>query len=238
MITVVDESVSTNADLLAAILAGEPCDEGDWLVAQQQTNGRGRMGREWVSPPGNLYCSTAICLQRGDPSPASLSHVAGLALFDTLERSLLPNAGLLLKWPNDVLVRGAKIAGILLERAQDKVVIGFGVNVTSAPQLADRETTHVVYENGKHGGDPMLVGSILSDELAKRVAAWRNKGISHTFLEWAARSHRYGDRLSVALPEGSKVDGRYRGLDADGALKMRDFGGMDHTIHAGDVMLG
>ena len=126
---------STNADLLELARSGAV--EGLWLVAERQTAGRGRQGRTWESPPGNLYASTLVRLRRDDPSAPGLALVAAVALHEVVAAVLTGGrrGGLLLKWPNDLLLDGAKLAGILLERADDAVVIGVGVNAQHHPAL-------------------------------------------------------------------------------------------------------
>ena len=111
--------------------------EGDWLIAREQHAGKGRQGRSWTSAPGNFYGSTLVILRSGDPSAQSLSLAAGLALVEAIDVAL-PGEALMLKWPNDVMLLGKKLAGILLERSGDRVVVGFGVNLASAPDLTDR----------------------------------------------------------------------------------------------------
>ncbi|KLI63964.1 biotin--[acetyl-CoA-carboxylase] ligase [Aurantiacibacter marinus] len=237
MIETVPETGSTNADLLARIASGSGIEEDFWLRAERQTSGRGRMGRKWVSSPGNLFCSTAIVIAPGDPSPASLSFVAGLALHDVVKGCLFDHTPMLLKWPNDLLVREAKIAGILLERQGDHVVAGFGVNVSHAPEIADRKTTHIGYENGKFGNGPDGVLDLLAPAMAQRLQDWRNLPLSHTLAEWLVRSHRFDDRLRVVDSDGEVLCGSFRGLTPDGALRLQPIGAAECAVHAGDVLL-
>lgn len=131
----VDETGSTNADLLEDLDAVE----GDWLIATRQHTGRGRQGRAWLSPDGNFYGSTMAQVRAGDAAPPTLSLVAGLALIEALETAA-PAIPLNLKWPNDLLRGKGKLAGILLERAGDRIVAGFGVNLAVAPPIEGRET--------------------------------------------------------------------------------------------------
>lgn len=195
------------------------------------------MGREWVSKPGNLFCSTIVKIGTGDPSPASLSFVASLALHDVVKRCLFNHTPMLLKWPNDLLVRDAKIAGILLERQGDVVVAGFGVNVSHSPELAGRKTTHIGYENGKFANGPGSVLDMLAPAFTQRLQEWRDLPLSHTLSEWLVRSHRFDDRLTVLGSDGEPLYGSFRGLTADGALRLQPIGAAECTIHAGDVLL-
>src|SRR5690349_18502921 len=124
-IRIVAETGSTNDDVAA--LAASGAAEGLWLRAEQQSGGKGRQGRAWRSPPGNLYASTLVRLRSGDPPAPSLALVAAVALHDTATL-FAPDGEIRIKWPNDLLVGPSKLAGILLERAGEAVVIGFGVN--------------------------------------------------------------------------------------------------------------
>ncbi|MEL7188508.1 MAG: biotin--[acetyl-CoA-carboxylase] ligase [Pseudomonadota bacterium] len=232
----VEETGSTNADLLARLSGGEALTEGFWLRAERQTGGRGRLGRKWESPSGNLFCSTVVNLNSEDHPAHTLSFVAGLAVADTLRRSLLPRAPILLKWPNDALVRGAKIAGILLERRGESVVVGVGVNVSYSPDIAGRDTTDIVYENPKHGGSDSLVLSILADEFANRLAQWRSQPLSQILDAWMEIAHPIGTQLEAGS-EDTRVSGAFAGLDSEGALLLRLANGAIHTIHAGDVSM-
>ncbi|HSJ78270.1 MAG TPA: biotin--[acetyl-CoA-carboxylase] ligase, partial [Erythrobacter sp.] len=140
LITLVEETGSTNADLANAIRAGEAWPEGRWLVARRQTAGRGRQGREWFDGAGNFMGSCAVKAEEGDPPPASLSFVAALAVRDAAAHALGKNDALALKWPNDVLLEGGKLSGILLEMVKGQIVVGIGVNLSRAPDLPDRKT--------------------------------------------------------------------------------------------------
>ena len=133
-IHIVERTGSTNADLIA----DNGAIEGDWLIALEQHAGRGRQGRTWVSAPGNFYGSTLVQIGPGDPPAQTLSLAAGLALVEAIDVAL-PGQPLMLKWPNDVMLLGNKLAGILLERSGDRVAVGFGVNLASAPRLEDRQ---------------------------------------------------------------------------------------------------
>lgn len=237
MFETVQETGSTNADLLQRLNEGEQLAEGHWLRAERQTGGRGRLGREWQSLEGNLHCSTVVNMRLGDPSAATLSLVAGLAVFDCVKRCLLPNTQMLLKWPNDLMIHDSKVAGILLERQGDSVVIGIGINVGYSPELPDRKTTHLSYENGKFANGPESVLKLLAGAFATRLSEWREKPISHTILEWAIRSHHFDDRIRVTDPDGSVLLGHYRGITPDGGLRVQPIGGGEKVVHAGDVSL-
>lgn len=211
--------------------------EGVWLRADRQMSGRGRSGRDWASPAGNLYASTIVTLRGDDPPAPTLALVAAVALDEAIAGVVPERAGraLAIKWPNDLLIGGAKVSGILLERAGQHVVIGTGVNIAHHPSLADRATTSLY----AHGASVDL-GSF-ADRLAAMTAAWlsvwRTNGVPAIVERWCERAHPIGTPLRVRLPDGGEQAGRFEGLDQDGALRLRLEDGGDRVIHAGDVFL-
>ncbi len=237
MFETIPETGSTNADLLERLRNGTQPSEGDWLRAERQTGGRGRLGREWKSPEGNLHCSTVVNLRPADHSASTLSLVAGLAVFDCVSRYLFDHTPTLLKWPNDLLIGDRKAAGILLERQGDTVVVGIGVNVSHSPEIPGRKTTHIGYENGKFANGPDGVLDMLANHFAQRLADWRDQPLSLTVLEWAIRSHRFNDRLRVTDAGGKVLQGHYRGITPDGGMRILPNGGAEQVVHAGDVSL-
>ncbi len=236
-IETIAETGSTNSDLIERVQSGENIAEGFWLHAERQLGGRGRLGRKWESPAGNLYCSTIANWRDGDPPAHSLSFVTALAVADTLKRSLFPSTPIMLKWPNDALVDGAKIAGILLERTGDAVIVGVGINVCHAPELAGRRTTSILYENSKHGGNPGLVLSLLAEAFEARLARWRDAGLAATLDDWMALAHPIGTQLVISKGDDSELSGEFAGANEDGALVLRLANGAMRTIHAGDVAM-
>jgi len=204
--------------------------EGDWLVAHVQEAGRGRQGREWRSLRGNFFGSTLVELRPGDPPAASLSLAAGLALIEAVDAAA-PNLPLLLKWPNDLLLRGAKLAGILLERNADRIVAGFGVNLAAAPQLADRQAAALDGSITPAAFAPLLAGSF-----ARLLGLWRGSAPGAMALAWQARAHPVGAPLSVNISTDERVSGRFDGLEPDGALRLRTASGIE-IVRAGDVTL-
>jgi BirA family biotin operon repressor/biotin-[acetyl-CoA-carboxylase] ligase len=235
LIEVVPETGSTNADLLARVARGERLAEGDWLVADRQTAGRGRQGRSWLDARGNFMGSTVVHVSPQNPSPASLSFVAALAVYETV----LPRIGnpreLQLKWPNDVLLGGSKFCGLLLEREGTSVVVGVGVNLAGAPELSDRRT-RTLAELGP-APDRDAFAADLAAQFDLELARWRQYGLQPILNRWLAAAHPRGSALSVHEPNGSRIAGTFDGLDSDGALRLRLADGASRVIHAGDVML-
>ncbi|MCC2975850.1 biotin--[acetyl-CoA-carboxylase] ligase [Sphingomonas sp. PL-96] len=234
MIRVVAETGSTNADLLALAGAGA-VSEGLWLRAERQTAGRGRLGRAWVSPTGNLYASTVVRLRPSDPAAATLAFVAAVALEEAVRVHLPKARGLALKWPNDLLIAGAKLSGMLLERAGDMVVLGIGLNLAHHPDLADRLTTSLAAHGAEVAPDAFL--ETLAEGFARWLARWRGEGLAPVRQRWLERAHPIGTALTARLPDGRGVTGLFHGLDADGALLLRLADGTRHVMHAGDVLL-
>ncbi len=230
----VPETGSTNADLRQLAEAGG--EDGLWLRADRQTAGRGRQGRDWSSPSGNFYGSTLVRLRPGDPMAATLALVAAVAIEEAV-RACLPEVGprLALKWPNDLLIDGAKLSGILLERTGDAIVIGMGINLASAPNLSDRATAAL----GDHGVavPPAEMQALLADAMTRWVAIWRTQGLAAVITRWEARAHPRGTPLTARLPDGQVLTGTFDGLASDGALRLGLADGSSHVIHAGDIFL-
>ncbi len=232
-IVAVAETGSTNADLLAASASGAA--EATWLRADRQLAGRGRQGRAWHSPPGNLYASTLIRLRPTDPPAPSLSLVAGVALHEALVAFVPDGARPLLKWPNDVLIDGAKLAGILLERNDQAIVAGFGVNLTHCPDVIDRPTT-TLEEHGVVVAAAAFCET-LAECFARWLGQWRGQGLAPVRDRWLASAHPVGTAVCVHAPDQSRVEGLFDGLTEDGALRLRLADGGAHVMHAGDVFL-
>jgi len=225
---------STNADLLARADKGAP--EGLWLRADAQDGGRGRLGRIWESPSGNLFASTIVRLRDTDPSPASLAFVTAVAVFDAV-RQMAPQVPICVKWPNDILTPdGAKLCGVLLERASDAVVVGIGLNLVWHPQNLERKVTDLL-TLGAMPPDAQTAVEIVAEVFARYLAIWRQSGAEVIVRHWEARAHPRGTALSAKLPDGEHLDGLYAGLNEDGALQLRLADGSIRAIHAADVFL-
>ncbi len=222
---------------MKALAEQDKASEGFWLRAEQQAGGVGRLGRKWESPAGNLYCSTLVDIRPGDPSPSTLSFVTALAVHDMIQEQLSTDTPILLKWPNDILVKDAKICGILLERVKDKVVVGIGINVTNAPDVPDRRTTSMHLADGHFGMDAEKVLGFLIPAFGKRLKQWRQSGLPSILQDWQHAAHEAGSNLLVSDPSGEKIAGEYHGLNEDGALRLRKPDGTLIVLHAGDVEL-
>ena len=170
-------------------------------------------------------------MRPNDPPAPTLSLAAGLALIEAVDVAV-PGQPLMLKWPNDVLLGGRKLAGILLERSGDRVVAGFGVNLASAPGLADREAASL-------GGAvlPEPFAPLLAASFARLLQLWRVSDTSALALAWEQRAHPRGTPLTVHVSSDETVSGRFAGLEPDGALRLTLDHGSTEVIRAGDVEL-
>ena len=226
----VSSTTSTNDDVAAMARSG--AEEGYWLRADRQSGGRGRLGRNWQSPVGNLYASTLIRLSPDDPPAPSLAFVAAVAAH----KVLLPLAGeraLQLKWPNDLLLDGGKCTGILLEREGDLVVLGMGVNLAHAPDIPGRKTAS--FADVGTVVEPAALMPELAAAFTAMLERWRADRLPAILQEWEARAHPRGAELSVALGPDEKLVGRFGGLAADGALLLELADGSLREIRAADV---
>jgi len=224
-----DELDGTNAEALRA-----GCPHGRVIVAESQTAGRGRRHRIWQSPPGNLYLT--ICVQPSAGRPAGqLAFVAGLAVLDTVSE-LAPTAMFALKWPNDVLCDGRKISGILIEAgAGGGFAVGIGINLAQAPP--DEEVTFPATSLGAvYGGEitPKSALEPLCRHFDRWYRLWLAGGFDALRAVWLASAHGIGD--TIAATTGSdRIEGRFEGLDEEGALILVDADGERCAIAAGDV---
>jgi BirA family biotin operon repressor/biotin-[acetyl-CoA-carboxylase] ligase len=231
LLRTVEQTASTNEDMLADARSGAL--EGCWLRAITQTAGRGRMGRAWESPPGNLFASTLVRLQLHDPSPATLTLVAVVALHE-VANIYASGIRFTIKWPNDLMASGAKLAGILLERADNAIVVGIGVNLAHHPEGLDRPVSSLAALTG-HAPDAGEFCHDLAGAFARWLGRWRNEGLGCVTRAWEAAAHSPGTALTANVSGGESLTGLYVGLDIDGALKLRLADGSVRVIHAGDV---
>ncbi len=146
-----------------------------------------------------------------------------------------PDAPLTLKWPNDLMLGDAKLAGILLERSGDRVVVGFGVNLAGAPTIAGRKTAALssIVDLKPHGLAPLLAG-----KFSQLLTAWRSADPPAFAQAWLARAHPIGTRLEVHSGPGERVRGTFDGIEPDGAMRLKRSEGMIEIVRAGDVSLG
>lgn len=225
-LTSLDSVDSTNHEALRMARAG--AGHGTVVVARTQTGGRGRRGRPWASPPGNLYMTIIVGALRHGATPGQLSFVTAAAVGE----ALAPYAPVRFKWPNDVLVEGRKVAGILIEAEPDTTVVGIGVNLVSAP--ADTAFPAACIDSAPAPGAILV-------ELCHRFERWYRTWLADGFqpvrAAWLARADGIGGPIEARLPART-LAGTFAGLDADGALLLDRPDGSRAVVAAGDVFFG
>jgi BirA family biotin operon repressor/biotin-[acetyl-CoA-carboxylase] ligase len=223
---------STNDE--ARRLAQQGAPNGTVIHADEQTSGRGRLSHTWFSPPGNLYLS--VLLRTGQPATrtSELSFLAAIAVADTVETLLPRQIRTMLKWPNDVLVNGAKIAGILIEQVDEATIIGIGLNVLEAPSNAAYKTTTIV----ANGGIASVDGArdILLGRIGVHLTDWQSTGFAPIREQWLSRSYPVGAEIR-ANTGGQVISGHFAGLDRDGALLLDTPQGRQRIV-AGEIVAG
>ena len=228
---------STNAEARRLSEGGE---SGPlWITAVRQTAGRGRRGRNWESPAGNL--AATLLLRPGRPLAqwAQLSFAAAIAVAD-MAAGLAPQARIAVKWPNDVLADGRKLAGILLETAAGPVagsalIIGVGVNLADHPGDTEFPAISLAALGTKPPAPEDALG-LLAPGLARWYDIWQAEGFAPIRDAWLARAAGLGQRIRARLPDRERM-GVFEGIDADGALLLNE-AGRTTAIAAGDVFFG
>ena len=225
---------STNEEARRRAAQGAP--EGLAVTAETQTKGRGRRGRSWDSPPGNLYCSLLLRPGCSARAAANLSFAAALAVYDSVAPLLPGSAEIRFKWPNDVLLDGRKLAGVLLEseikgEKLEWLIVGAGVNVAHFPEQTEFPATSLAA-----AGCRASVRDVMEpyfDNLRFWYTCWQDSGFALLRAEWLARAHGIGETTEVRL--GNEwLRGRFVDIDSHGALLLETAGGL-RSITAGDV---
>lgn len=228
---------STNEEAWRLADAGAP--EGVAVLAKSQTAGRGRRGRSWESPEGNLFLSLLLRPAVPPAEAAKLSFLAAVALGETIELAAPGLTGRVrCKWPNDVLVDGAKVSGVLLESrtrpdgALDWVIAGIGANLVHKPIHTLYPATALADHGDIH--NPVDFAGWLLARFGYWYARWKTDGFVPVREAWLKRAHGLGQQIVVRLPEG-ELHGRFAALDDSGALLLELPDGRRQAITAGDV---
>jgi len=237
----IGETGSTNGDAMRLALKGEELPL--WVIADRQTAGRGRAGRSWISHPGNLFASLGFCCAAPIEKAGQLSLVAGISMVDAIRSitELAPDAGLRLKWPNDVLIGSGKTGGILVESTTARgspgflAILGFGLNIATSPDDLGRAATAL----GRYGDAPAPLDLLkaLDEQVYRWLARW-DSGSSFSAVRraWIERAGPVGEAITVNTVQGP-VSGTYQGLSETGALCAEVDGVLREFSH-GDVALG
>ncbi|MAF47303.1 MAG: biotin--[acetyl-CoA-carboxylase] ligase [Rhodospirillales bacterium] len=230
------DSLSSTNDEAKRIAAADPGSEGTVVWARTQNAGRGRQNRQWVSEAGNLYCSLILrpdCPARDAAGIGFVAPLAALEALTGLSEGLDPS----LKWPNDILVGGEKIGGILLESSirgerVEWLVVGLGLNLASHPDGTEFPATSLKSASGAEV-EPEAALAAFCACFEAWYRRWRNEGFAPVRAAWLEKSHAPGDQLRVRRPDGERT-GNFHGLDEDGALLLERDGNIER-IDAGDV---
>ena len=231
-----DEIDSTNEEARRRTLRGNLSET--WIVARQQTVGRGRLGRQWKSPIGNLY-ATAYFQLSGDMAVATrIPFVCALAVSDVF-MSLAPESTVQLKWPNDVRSDGAKLSGILVEAGQSGdgcwVAAGMGLNISEAPQVAEQQTSCLAKLRGDNAVDAQMAFETLRERFSVRLAQGLDN-FKDTLADWSARAEGLGGQAEITVGN-EKLRGVFVGLGTAGEFRLELPNGDVRCISAGDVEL-
>nr|WP_307233308.1 biotin--[acetyl-CoA-carboxylase] ligase [Pararhizobium capsulatum] len=238
--TALGEVGSTNTEALQLARAGDTGHH--WITAIRQTAGRGRRGRSWMSEPGNLYASLLLIDAAPVEKLGALPLAVAVAVYDAI-RAVMPPGGnpVTIKWPNDILVGGKKICGILLEGerladGRQALVIGCGINIAVLPDHGLYPVTSLRVEGSTVSPDQIFAH--LYQTMAEILAIWNyGGGISAMIERWRSSAGGIGQKITVNLPDRSLV-GIFTGIDEDGRLVLDLGSGMIERIAAGDVFFG
>lgn len=200
-----------------------------WIVADEQTAGRGRLGRQWHSEPGNLYSTLLFPCNAPTAKLSQISFVAALAVHD-VATTFVKDANITLKWPNDCLIDGAKFCGILSEvLAPGRIALGIGINIAHAPKDTPYAATHL------KGTTVKAAHEVLSASLQKWLNIWNNAQDFETIkFAWESKALNLGKVVSVDTGRAIR-QGIFKGLGDDGAMILTQSDNTEITIHAGDV---
>ncbi len=231
-------SVTSSSDLARDFLASGPLRaEGQAFLAAEQTKGRGRLGRSWVSKPGDgLYLSVILEPRRPRHDWPTLSFVTALAVLQAVEQ-LCPPLSLQLKWPNDLLLGDGKLGGLLLETEGERLIVGIGVNLANAPRIkgASHPPTDLASHCQELPATDNLARQILTS-LHSLYQLWKDCGPAPLLARWQDRAGIVGRQLKVRLPD-RQLDGICTGLGPDGRLGLQMADSSHVDISAGEVQL-
>ncbi len=199
---------------------------GSVIVASSQTSGRGRYGHTWVSDKGNLYMSAV--LKTYDEQTPLMAFVVAVSVADALNKiGFSPQ----LKWPNDILLNGAKLAGILLEQVDDKLIVGIGVNCASCPDNLPYPATHL---NGRIGADQLA--DLILEQLMYWTGLFETDGFMPIYHKWKSYAVGLGQIITIRLPNET-LQGIFKDLSESGALLLQLPDNTVKHITAGVVLL-
>jgi len=230
------QAVSTQDE--ADRLARDGCPGWTLVVADRQTGGRGRFSRPWVSEPGNLYATLVLRPDKGQPPPGTsiglIGLATGLAVWEAAS-ALTAGPGLMLKWPNDVLLRGAKLSGILVELSGGCILVGFGVNLAHSPRGLPYATACLADATGQAPTVQDCLDALLP-RLLVRLEGFLMQGFEPMRPDYLRRLSGLGETVTVHRDAArtDRLDGILRGIDGHGRLLLEQDGRLE-PVSAGDV---
>lgn len=229
-----DEVDSTNAEAARRLSAGEF--RNGWLLARQQTKGRGRQGRSWSSPLGNFMGSYTWLIGKDLASIHGLSLAIGLAVKDAITVFYTGPEQVLCKWPNDVLIGKGKAAGILIEthKALDGAfwgILGIGVNLVETSSPDGRQTRHIVADASPQGITPDQFLEVLAPKVKDSIATWEGRDRQSFIAKWQRAAYGMHERVSIDV----KGEGRFEGIETTGEAVVTLSNGQPCLVQAGDL---
>ena len=232
-------ATSSNDLALAALMQSKGEAEGKCFQVGEQTKGRGRRGKKWVSQSGNgLYLSIILCPETPRVAWSGLSFIASLAVYRALlgfiEDAFKPKCSL--KWPNDILFENRKLAGILLEANSAGVIVGCGVNLVNAPVIEHTDFPPIALDElvTTHLVDPKALACAVIRQISELYAIWQAGGMQTILKEWRSYCDMKGRAVRIQTLK-DVITGTYVDIGSDGELLVRRAGGEIVQIHAGDV---
>lgn len=231
-----EEIDSTNEEAKRLIRSGKVTKK-TVLISKSQSLGHGRYGRNWVSKKGNLYTSIITKLDCSLDKAAHYSFIASVTVGDVVKEIIPADYEIEYKWPNDVLVNGAKVSGILLESLKDEssnywLVIGVGVNINNCPEISEKTVVNLSSCVGSNLNVDNFFDKFINNFESKENL-WKNKGFSCIRTAWLKNAHRLGDEITVNL-SNKKFKGNFEGINDNGELEI-NVQGKKHYISSGEV---
>ena len=229
---------STNSEAVRLVKSGI---SGNFVIlASSQTMGRGRRGKQWCSAAGNLYVSLLLDKNILIEKQPQLSFVTALAAYETIKYLAKKSKIILdikLKWPNDILINGKKVAGILLEslnfEQKNYLIIGLGINIKASPQNIDQLTTNLTME-GIAEGNLIELLNIFMHYFEQYFLDWHHQGFSKFRHNWLKKAYKLKKQITIDNGR-TRVSGIFQDLDFDGSIIVKDNYGLVHNLSAGEV---
>ena len=222
------QQVSSTNDVLAELVRQGRGRDGLLVWAEQQTAGRGRHGRSWVSPKGNLYMSLLLKRKPNLQEAALVGFVASVSLAETLKNHVVTSDKVEIKWPNDLLIEQKKCAGILLEAitspsidGTDYIIVGIGVNITSHPDNLPYPATSLHRHVSSRAISPILILEGFCHAFLPRLVIWREGDFAGISQEWLRYACGVGKKIIVRMPDSKTKQGYFEGIDEKGYLLLK-----------------